>query len=332
MREYLAAVTVTALSLQYVMSQLATLDGIFRVSPYKRKGMAYLWSCQESASGSVMCLGAERPTLNYEDEENFGFPVCEGSSSNEGGYSEGRRLKAGKHGKHHYKYGKHHHKYGKHHHKYGKYGKYWKVSPDDYYDGRVPSELYRDYYDYYYGDGAYDRDYPSDAYSPENGEFSMPEVSMPPFSIPVGGPPENFKPAPPKKKLPPKKGKPFGDFPSGEDARQARALQEGKPRASALRIMEVEPMPVNVVPNVDVTIVNMEEGDLGYGQTGVPSVSFGHQLTNGSYRMLHSSIKGNANDIPNGYYTIVPERSSSGDFKKATCYGSQIGSKAQGDT
>ena len=47
-------------------------------------------------------------------------------------------------------------------------------------------------------------------------------------------------------------------------------------------------------------------------------------MTNGSYRILHSSIKAGSNAIPSGYYTIVPERSPSGDFKKATCYGAPV--------
>ena len=36
------------------------------------------------------------------------------------------------------------------------------MSPSDYYDSRSPSELYRAYYDNWYGEGAYDKDFPLD--------------------------------------------------------------------------------------------------------------------------------------------------------------------------
>lgn len=330
-----------------VSSQLATLDGIFKVSSASTSGhegkssSTFLWTCQESSSGNVMCAGATKPNLSAEDEQLYGF--CERnrelSSSEEGR----RRLKGhyGKHGKHFGKYGKH----GKH---FGKYGKYWhtpeaemeEMSPYDAYESRSPSELYRSYYDSWYGEGAYDRDFPlddQDTYPPVDGEFSMPEFSAPefsapefsvpidpPFSIPDFGPepPIKFKPEPPikfkpdpkfppgKDKFPPKKGKPFM-----EEGR--RALTETQP--TLLRV--VEP-----APELDLTIINIEGG-----VAGAPSFSFGHQMTNGSYRILHSDIKSDGDSIPSGYYTIVPNRTPSGDFKKATCYGAPVSSGVGGD-
>ena len=278
----------------------------------------------------MLCAGAKKPTLSAKDEDKYGF--CERSQEQTSDETkEGRRLK-GYYGKQHY--GKHYGKYGKFgklgkHGKYGKYGKhakygkYWHsketdMSPSDYYDSRSPSELYRAYYDNWYGEGAYDKDFPLDdeeEVPPIDGEFSMPEMSMPEFSVPVDPPfsipiepepPVKFKPDPKfppgKEKFPPKKGKPFT-----EGGR--RVLAEAQP--GLLRVVET-------APELDLTIINVEDG----AREG-PSFSFGHQMTNGSYRILHSDVKSGAT-IPSGYYTIVPDRTPSGDFKKATCYGAPI--------
>ena len=90
-----------------------------------------------------------------------------------------------------------------------------------------------------------------------------------------------------------------------------------------------------VLESIELTVINVPPSTAAAATTtttaggGGASLTIGHQMTNGSYKVLHTPLPSATTATVTataaasgleGYYTLVPDRSSGGDFMTATAY------------